>query len=77
MKMTKKNLLLAAALLLTCGTSSAAWWQNGVLVSNVCRANANPNFYFVYPPAAAQPIGTPCTWIDPMGFIVYGTVYSN
>jgi hypothetical protein len=40
------------------GTVVAGWIQNGIWVSNLCRAGAA---WWLYPPAWAQPIGTTCT----------------
>jgi hypothetical protein len=42
----------------------AAYFINSVLYSDVCRANANPNYFFVYPLKDAEPVGASCTLPD-------------
>jgi hypothetical protein len=61
MKTLISVLTAAAMTILTAGypsTASAAWWVNGILVSNMCRAPSGA--WWVYPPPAAQPVGSPC-----------------
>jgi hypothetical protein len=41
------------------GTASAAWYQYGVLVSNVCRAPSGAVWF--YPIQSAQPVGSSCS----------------
>jgi hypothetical protein len=56
---------LAFAITTLCAAHArAAWYVGGVLVSNICRADANPAYYWVYPPQNAQPVGTMCTFPD-------------
>ena len=38
--------------------ASAGWYVNGILVSNMCRAPSGA--WWVYPPPAAQAVGSPC-----------------
>jgi hypothetical protein len=60
--MNVKSLVKGAAiiaLLVAAGAANAAWFQSGVLVSNVCRAPSGA--YWVYPAQLAQPVGTACT----------------
>ena len=38
--------------------AEAAWYVNGILVSNVCRAPSGA--FWVYPAEFAQPVGTSC-----------------
>ena len=56
----RTGLMIVAALTMTAMASAAdaAWLYNGVWVSNICRAPSGA--YWVYPPAAAQPVGTGC-----------------
>jgi len=42
----------------------AEWLYGGVWVSNICRADANPAYYWVYPPADAEPVGDSCAFPD-------------
>lgn len=56
---------LAAMLLLCSIGANAAWMMpNGLWYSNICRANFNPIFYWVYPVSVAQPVGTMCALPD-------------
>jgi len=52
--------LAASAAVLGFGSlADAAWYQGGVLVSNVCRAPSGA--YWVYPAYDAQAVGTSCS----------------
>jgi hypothetical protein len=50
---------LAIAAIAAPALAQAAWYDGGVLVSNVCRAPSGA--YWVYPPVDAQPVGTSCS----------------
>ena len=54
------------------GANAMTWFQNGVLMGNVCRAGAQ---YFVFYNSAA-PVGTSCWFNSPYG-IVYGSISSE
>ena len=61
--------ILGALMLLTvAGVANAAWFRNGVLVSNVCRAPSGA--WTVYPAFRAQPVGTYCSvWTGEIGVV--------
>lgn len=57
--------VILAALLAMSSFANAGWLApNGIWYSNICRANFNPNFYWVYPVSVAQPVGTFCSFPD-------------
>jgi hypothetical protein len=63
---------IAAIAIASPALAQAAWYNGGVLVSNVCRAPSGA--YWVYPAADAQPVGTACT-IPPTGELGVVTAY--
>lgn len=69
----KMTLALVLVVLGVGGIANAStWWVNGVLYGNVCRYG---NYYFVYPPANAQQVGSVCPVRDGYGnFIAWGVV---
>jgi hypothetical protein len=56
--------LIGLALVAPATDAGAAWVVDGTWVSNICRANANPNYYWAYPPQDAEPVGAPCAFPD-------------
>lgn len=63
MKLVKK-VILAAVMMGTATAAHAGWWVNGIAYSNVCRANWNNAYYWVYPVDWAQPTNTFCRFPD-------------
>jgi hypothetical protein len=62
MKTLISVLTVTAIAILTGGypsTARAAWNVNGIWVSNMCRAPSGS--WWLYPPQAAQPVGSFCT----------------
>jgi hypothetical protein len=56
--------LIGLALVTPARNAGAAWLVDGGWVSNICRANANPSYYFAYPAQDGEAVGTPCAFPD-------------
>jgi hypothetical protein len=71
----KKTLALALVLLVMGGIANATTaWVNGLLYGNVCRSGY---YYFVYPWANAQPVGSACPVRDGYGNVIAQGVVTN
>ena len=71
----KKTLALALVLLVIGGIANATTELiNGVWYGNVCRSGP---YYFVYPWANAQPVGSTCPVRDGFGNVIVWGVVSN
>jgi len=68
-KIARKAVCAAAFLAIgAVGSANAqTWWFNGVLFGNVCRSGA---YYFVYPVADGQPVGSTCPVRDGYGNVI-------
>jgi len=58
------SLFVAMSVMVVPLAHAASFFLNSVLYSDVCRANANPNYYFLYPLNDSEPVGTSCTLPD-------------
>jgi len=56
--------LCASVCLIAAHYAEAAFLVNGTWYSNICRADENPNYFFVYPIQDAEPVGAPCAFPD-------------